>query len=83
MARGSLSCSVEVRKEMGRRLKQLRLGCWIDTAMAGRALGVGRQTINAYEEGEMSPSVEGIRRLTVLYHTTADTILFGPDARRR
>jgi len=57
------------------RIKELRLACHLSQVELGKQLGVSKQCICNWENGNILPSVEMLIRLSVLFHVTTDYLL--------
>lgn len=67
--------------DFGLRLKELREAKHLSQTDVAKRLDVTRSTISGYECNTITPSVEQLARLAVLYHTSLDYIM-GLDNRR-
>lgn len=61
--------------DFGIRLKELRKKKRLSQSEAARRLGVTRATISGYERNTITPSVEQLVKLAVLYDASLDYIL--------
>lgn len=73
----------EVRRQIGARLRKLRVGCDLTMEMAARRAGVNWSAIGHHEVGRVMPTVTVLMRLVKLYRTTSDYVLFGGGQLRR
>lgn len=64
------------------RLKQLREERGISQAAVGKALGVSRYAVYAYEKGKSAPSLDGLIALADYFDVTVDYLLGHSDTRR-
>ncbi|UYV13476.1 MAG: helix-turn-helix domain-containing protein [Phycisphaera sp.] len=55
----------EVRKTIGRRLREVRQSHWITRAQLAKCVGVSRQTIHRYESGQSRIAAERLVLLAV------------------
>ena len=67
--------------DFGLRLKQLREAKGLSQAQVARRLDVARSTISGYERNTITPSLDQLVSLAVLYSASLDYIL-GLDNRR-
>lgn len=61
--------------DFGLRLKQLREAKQLSQQEAAERLSVGRSTISGYERNTITPSVEQLVRMAVLYNTSLDYMM--------
>jgi len=64
-----------MRKELGRKLRQLRNRARLSLDDAARSLGVSRSTLGMYEQGRRMPSLDIVQRIADLYLTDVNTIV--------
>jgi len=61
--------------DFGERLKELRLRKKLSQRSAARKLNIDNSTLSGYERNIISPSVDMLRSLVMIYNTTSDYIL--------
>ena len=61
--------------DFGARLKELRLSKKLSQRAAAKKLNIDNSTLSAYERNIISPSVDIVRSLAIMYNTTSDYIL--------
>lgn len=61
--------------DRGLRLKTLRTKQKLSQKAAGKRLGVQRATVSSYERNVLSPSIEVLEKMAILYRTSVDYIL--------
>lgn len=61
--------------DFGLRLKELREAKQLSQQEAAERLSVGRSTISGYERNTITPSVEQLVRMAVLYNTSLDYMM--------
>ncbi len=66
-------------KEMGKRLKALREGIGISQAKMAEAIGSTQSSINRYENGQSTPSVELFCRYADFFDVSLDYIFARTD----
>ncbi len=62
-------------KEMGKRIKELRLESELNQSQLAEIIGCVQNTVSRYESGEKSPSIEMLARLAIALKTTTDYLL--------
>ncbi|MGE4542709.1 MAG: helix-turn-helix domain-containing protein [Pedobacter sp.] len=68
------------RKQIGKRIRQIRSGLGLTQKDFGEKLGVAISSISAYEKGETSPSFETVVKIAKLGQVGLDELLTGGDA---
>lgn len=61
--------------DFGERLKELRLRKKLSQKAVARKLNIDNTTLSGYERNIISPSIDIIRNLAIIYNTTSDYIL--------
>ena len=61
--------------DFGMRLKELRLAKKLSQRAVAKKLNVDNSTLSAYERNIISPSIDMVRSLALIYNTTSDYIL--------
>lgn len=61
--------------DFGMRLKELRENKQLSQQEVAERLSVGRSTISGYERNTITPSVEQLVRMVVLYNTSLDYMM--------
>ena len=61
--------------DFGERLKELRLRKKLSQRAVARKLNIDNSTLSGYERNIISPSIDMLRSLAVIYNTTSDYIL--------
>ena len=61
--------------DFGERLKQLRQQKKLSQRAAAKKLNIDNSTLSGYERNIISPSIDMLRSLAMIYNTTADYIL--------
>ena len=61
--------------DFGIRLKELRENRWLSQSEIAARLEVTRATISGYERNTITPSVDQLVKLAVLYHTSLDYMM--------
>lgn len=64
-----------------KRLKILRLESDMTQAELGKMLGVGRTTINGYEQGIIEPPSDRLRMISEIFEVTTDYLMGKSDSR--
>ena len=61
--------------DFGERLKELRQQKKLSQRAVAKKLNIDNSTLSGYERNIISPSIDILRSLTMLYNTTSDYIL--------
>jgi transcriptional regulator with XRE-family HTH domain len=61
--------------DFGERLKELRQRKKLSQRAAARKLNIDNSTLSSYERNIISPSIDILRSLAMIYNTTTDYIL--------
>jgi len=61
--------------DFGERLKELRTKKKLSQRTVARRLNIDNSTLSGYERNIISPSIDMIRSLALIYNTTSDYIL--------
>lgn len=69
---------MKTNKGMNRRFKEARLLNQMSVKEVIERLGISRPTLNAWESGRKSPSVDAVENLADLYGVTVDYLLGRP-----
>lgn len=64
---------------MTRRFKQARKIRGLTAVAAAKEMGISNPTINAWEAGRKTPSIEGLEKMADLYQVTTDYLLGRPE----
>lgn len=64
-------------RDIGKHIRELRTQNGMSQEVLAGSLYVTRQTVSNYETGKSRPDIETITKLTELFHTDANTILYG------
>ena len=64
---------------MARRYKQARKMSGLTAVTAAKEMGISNPTINAWESGRKTPSIEGLEKMAELYQVTTDYLLGRPE----
>lgn len=64
---------------MARQFKLARKQRGMTAIAAAREMGISNPTINAWEAGRKTPSIEGLEKMADLYHVTTDYLLGRPE----
>ena len=64
---------------MARRFKQARKIRGLTAVAAAKEMGISNPTINAWEAGRKTPSIEGLEKMADLYQVTTDYLLGRPE----
>ena len=64
---------------MARRFKQARKIRGLTAVAAAKEMGISNPTINAWESGRKTPSIEGLEKMADLYQVTTDYLLGRPE----
>ena len=59
----------------GERLKTLRISKCLGQDELGKRLGVRKQTVSNWENGNIQPSIDMLVRLSQIFHVTTDYML--------
>lgn len=73
---------MKTNKGMNRRFKEARLLNQMSVKEVIERLGISRPTLNAWESGRKSPSVDAVENLADLYGVTVDYLLGRPDCNK-
>ena len=65
----------EMRASLGEALKAERLRCQMTQEFVADALGVSRQAVSKWENGNMDPSTSNLLALAKLYDINAETLI--------
>ena len=61
--------------DFGLRLKELRIARKLSQQEVATRLNISRSTISGYEQNTITPSVEQLVRMAILYNTSIDYIM--------
>ncbi len=61
--------------DFGLRLKELRKARQLSQKDAATRLNVGRSTLSGYERNTITPSIEQLTRMAILYNTSLDYMM--------
>ena len=61
--------------DFGLRLKELRKARQLSQKDAAARLNVGRSTLSGYERNTITPSIEQLTRMAILYNTSLDYMM--------
>ena len=75
----SAMLSFEDRMEISERIRDIRLDANLLQYEFGERLGVGRVTVNRWENFAQLPPMKTIRRMAEEFNTTPQWILYGSD----
>lgn len=64
---------------MARKFKQARKLCGLTATVAAKKMNISNPTINAWEAGRKTPSIEGLEKMADLYQVTTDYLLGRPE----
>ena len=67
-------------KEMGKRLKGLRESMGLSQMKMAEILGLKQPSINRYEQGTATPTVENLRKYADYFDVSMDCLLYTSDA---
>lgn len=70
----------EVIYDFGFRMRQLREDRGMSRAMLAKKLGVSRETIYRYENNIQDPSLERVKQIALILHTSLDYLVGLDDA---
>ena len=76
-----LSLTPQQRMNLATRLAQYRKQRGMTQAQLADALGLHITQVKRYEAGSSQPSVDGLKKIAVLLHVSADELLFGDEGR--
>ncbi len=62
-------------KELGRKIKELRVESGLYQSQLAEMVGLAQNTISQYENGTNSPSIETLANLAIVLKTTTDYLL--------
>lgn len=62
-------------KELGRKIKELRVESGLYQSQLAEMVGLAQNTISQYENGTNSPSIETLAHLAIALKTTTDYLL--------
>lgn len=62
-----------------RKFKQARKVCGLTAVAAAKEMGISNPTINAWEAGRKTPSIESLEKMADLYQVTTDYLLGRPE----
>jgi len=71
--------SFEDRMEISERIREIRLNAELIQYEFGERLGVGRVTVNRWENFAQLPPMKIIRKMAKEFNTTPQWILYGSD----
>lgn len=75
----SAMLSFEDRMEISERIREIRLNAELIQYEFGERLGVGRVTVNRWENFAQLPPMKIIRKMAKEFNTTPQWILYGSD----
>lgn len=75
----SAMLSFEDRMEISERIRDIRLDANLLQYEFGERLGVGRVTVNCWENFAQLPPMKMIRKMAKEFNTTPEWILYGSD----
>lgn len=75
----SAMLSFEDRMEISERIREIRLNAELIQYEFGERLGVGRVTVNRWENFAQLPPMKMIRKMAKEFNTTPQWILYGSD----
>lgn len=75
----SAMLSFEDRMEISERIREIRLNAELLQYEFGERLGVGRVTVNRWENFAQLPPMKMIRKMAEEFNTTPEWILYGSD----
>lgn len=75
----SAMLSFEDRMEISERIREIRLNAELIQYEFGERLGVGRVTVNRWENFTQLPPMKIIRKMAKEFNTTPQWILYGSD----
>lgn len=75
----SAMLSFEDRMEISERIREIRLNAELIQYEFGERLGVGRVTVNLWENFAQLPPMKMIRKMAKEFNTTPQWILYGSD----
>lgn len=75
----SAMLSFEDRMEISERIRDIRLDANLLQYEFGERLGVGRVTVNRWENFAQLPPMKMIRKMAKKFNTTPEWILYGSD----
>lgn len=75
----SVMIRIEDRIQISERIREIRLNAELLQYEFGERLGVGRVTVNRWENFAQLPPMKMIRKMAEGFHTTPQWILYGSD----
>lgn len=66
--------------ELSQRLQELRKREGYSQEQLAELLGISRQSVSKWENGQTSPDIHNVRKLSELYQVTTDYIICGREA---
>ena len=69
--------------KQGEYLKNLRNGKGISQDALGEALGISRQSVSKWEQGNSTPDIDNIGKLAEFYGVSIDSIVKGEATKQR
>ena len=70
---------IEDRIQISERIREIRLNAELLQYEFGECLGVGRVTVNRWENFAQLPTMKMIRKMAKEFNTTPEWILYGSD----
>jgi|SRR5690606_7459202 len=68
---------IELRKEIGRRLRQLRIERGMTISEVAEKAKIAKSTYGGFELGDRTPSVYSLKKLANAFRVSSDYLLFG------
>lgn len=75
----SVMIRIEDRIQISERIREIRLNAELLQYEFGERLGVGRVTVNRWENFAQLPPMKTIRKMAKEFNTTPEWILYGSD----
>lgn len=75
----SVMIRIEDRIQISERIREIRLNAELLQYEFGECLGVGRVTVNRWENFAQLPTMKMIRKMAKEFNTTPEWILYGSD----
>ena len=75
----SVMIRIEDRIQISERIREIRLNAELIQYEFGERLGVGRVTVNRWENFSQLPPMKMIRKMAKEFNTTPEWILYGSD----
>lgn len=60
-------------------MKAARVNANLTQAEAAKALGIGKNSLNSYENGKVIPKIDVAQKMAKLYGLSVDDIIFLPN----